>query len=168
MLEVAGSTLEHGRIAANVGGEVGNRLKGRPCGVLDSSVQIRLGSSGRHAHPDVTVVRDPVQMDVDTPIGPVLVNPRLVFEVLSPTTENYDRTRKADRYREIESLQEYVFVWQDQPRVETYYRNVDGVWSIGGAATDLAGPVRLRSIDVDLPLGEVYARMAFPPPTLDG
>ncbi len=163
VLDMAGATPNHGRVGSNVNRAVGNRLDGGPCEVLDSSVQVRIGHEGRCAHPDVTVCCEALRMDPDESAGPVILNPKLVFEVLSPSTQNYDTTRKADGYREIASLQEYVFVWQDQPRVETYYRSADGVWSIGGAVTDLAGSVRLRSVGIELPLVELYARVTFPP-----
>ena len=146
ILDMAGAMPNHGRIVANVSGEMRNRLKGGPCEVLDSSVQVRIGTEGRHAHPDVTVCCEPLQMDPDSDAGPAILNPRLVFEVLSPSTQNYDTTRKADGYRDVASLQEYVFVWQDEPRVATYYRSADGVWSFGPTETDLA-----KSIPSDRP-----------------
>ena len=162
VLDMAGATPDHGRIAANISGELRQRFKGGPCEVMDASIQVRIGNQGRRAHPDVTACCEALEMDPDTSAGPVILNPRLVFEVLSPSTQNYDTKRKADGYREVRALQEYVFVWQDEPRVETFYRSADGVWSIGGAVTDLAGSVRLRSVGVELPLAEVYARVVFP------
>lgn len=163
VLDMAGATPDHGRIASNLSREVGNRLKGGPCETLDASVKIRLGSSKKNAHPDVTVCCDGVQLDEESDRSPVILNPRLVFEVLSPMTLNYDTTKKADGYRAIESLQEYVFVWQNEPRVQAQWRETDGGWVIGDVATGLSGSVRLRSIGVELPLAEVYARVTFPP-----
>ena len=168
VLDMAGASPNHGLISSNVGGEVRSRLKGTPCDVRDGSVQVRLGPGGRGAHPDVVVCCGEVQLDPESRTGPVILNPRLVFEVFSPSTEVYDRLRKAEGYRAIESLQEYVFVSQDEPRVETYYRSTDGVWSFGPTVTDPAASVHLRSVGVDLPLAEVYARVAFPPPAIMG
>jgi Uma2 family endonuclease len=162
VLDMAGATPDHGRIGANISGELRQRCKGGPCEVLDSSVAVKLGQRRKNAHPDVTVCCEEVRLDETSDAGPVILNPKLVFEVLSPSTQNYDMTRKADGYREIESLQEYVFVWQDEPRVETFYRSAEGVWLIGGAVTDLAASVRLRSVGLELPLAEVYARVKFP------
>ncbi len=163
VLDMAGATPDHGRIASSVNRELGNRLKGGPCGVMDSSVQVRLGPTGRGAHPDVLVCCGELQLDAESATGPVVLNPRLVVEVLSPSTEHYDRTRKADGYRDIESLQEYVFVVQGEPRVEVYHRSADGVWSFGPTVTDPAASVHLRSVGVDLPMAEVYAGVVFPP-----
>jgi Uma2 family endonuclease len=162
VLDMAGAQPEHGLIAMNIGGELRGRLKGGPCQVLDASIQVRLGRTDRHAHPDVTVCCDELQMDDDSPGGPAILNPKIVFEVLSPSTESYDRKRKTEGYRQIDALQEYVLVDQDEPRVETYYRSADGVWSFGPTVTDMAGSVHLRSIGVDLPMAEVYARIKFP------
>ncbi len=88
--------------------------------------------------------------------GDVLLNPIVIFEVLSPSTEKYDRGEKFRRYRtQIESLQDYVMVSQDQPRIEHHHRQTDGKWS----ATEISrldGVLVLPSIDCRIPLAEVY------------
>ncbi len=163
VLDMAGASPDHGRIEQNIAAEVRLRLRGTPCEGFGPSVQVRLGRQRLYAHPDYTVVCGEVQLDPDQRNGRSIPNPRLVFEVLSPSTQDYDRNAKAEGYREVASLQEYVLVSQDRPRVEVFYRSADDVWSFGRPVTDLSASVHLRSVDVDLPMAEVYARVVFPP-----
>jgi len=96
----------------------------------------------------------------------MLVNPLLIIEVLSPTTEIYDREGKFLSYQSIESFQEYLLVAQDSPHVTHYVRQPDGKW----LRADIIGPdseVRLESLDVTLPLAEIYWRIDFPAPELE-
>jgi Uma2 family endonuclease len=81
---------------------------------------------------------------------------------LRDSTETYNRTKKFDRYREIESFHEYVLVAQDGARVETFFKQVDGSWALA-VATGLDAIVKLRSIEISLPLAEIYDGIAFPP-----
>ncbi len=169
VVAMSGGSVNHSRIAHNIGREMGNRLTGTPCEAFEAELRVRITRRTEYSHPDVTVVCGGTLIDPDDALGETVLNPRLVFEVLSPSTELYDRTRKADGYRDVESLQEYVLVSQQQPRAETFYRNVDGVWSIGPTVAGLNGVVRLRSVGIELPLAEVYARVSFPaePPAAD-
>lgn len=91
-----------------------------------------------------------------------VLNPRLVVEVLSPSTEAFDRGEKLDRYRQIESLEEYVLVVQDRPDVQAFFRQPDGTW-LFTAAAGLESTIQLRSLEIELPLGEVYTGITFPP-----
>ena len=90
------------------------------------------------------------------------MNPRLIVEVLSPSTEAYDRGDKFDGYREIESLEEYVLVSQVSPHVQTFLRQKDGMW-LFGASAGIDAIAKLVSLGVELPLREVYAQVEFPP-----
>ena len=91
-----------------------------------------------------------------------MINPTLIVEVLSPSSEGDDRGEKFDRYRGIESLREYVLVSQTTARVETFLRQQDGDW-LYHPTVGLESAARLRSIDVELPLAEVYAGVELPP-----
>jgi Uma2 family endonuclease len=95
------------------------------------------------------------------------VNPRLLVEVLSPSTELRDRTRKAEAFRQVPSLQANLLISQEEPRVEPYYRSSDGIWSFGTAVTDPGGIVPLPWIGIELPMAEVYARVVVPPTQSD-
>jgi Uma2 family endonuclease len=90
------------------------------------------------------------------------LNPTVVVEVLSPSTELYDRGKKFALYREIPALREYVLVSQSEPRVETFFRRDDGGWAFG-PFSGLDAIARLLSVEVELPLAQVYEGVIFPP-----
>jgi Uma2 family endonuclease len=112
-----------------------------------------------YAYPDLSVVCGAPRFRDDH--GDVLRNPRVVFEVLSPSTEGYDRGRKFERYQQTTSLTDYVLVAQDRPRVEHFARQPEGRWLLT-IATDLQTNLMLASIGCDLPLAEIYDRVEFP------
>jgi Uma2 family endonuclease len=91
-----------------------------------------------------------------------LINPGLVIEVLSRSTERNDRGEKFTRYRELKSLQEYILVSQHRPQVETFFRQPDGTWLLT-PYSGMEALVRLRSLEIDLPMSEIYAGVEFPP-----
>jgi Uma2 family endonuclease len=157
---LAGESNEHSRICVNVAGELRARLKGRPYEVLSPNMKVVTSPSGLFSYPDVVVVcGEPRFYDERRDI---LTNPAVVFEVLSPSTEAYDRGEKFLRYRtHIETLHEYVLVSQHRPLVEHYVRQPDGSWSYSTAGS-LDEAVALISIDCRLPLSEIYDRIVFP------
>jgi Uma2 family endonuclease len=157
---MAGESIEHSRICVNVAGELRARLKGRPCEVLSPNMKVVTSPAGLFSYPDVVVIcGEPRFYDERRDI---LTNPTVVFEVLSPSTEAYDRGEKFLRYRtQIESLREYVLVSQHRPLVEHYVRQPDGSWSYS-SASNLSEAINLTSIDCRLPLSEIYDRIIFP------
>jgi Uma2 family endonuclease len=157
---MAGESIEHSRICVNVAGELRARLKGSPCEVLSPNMKVVTSPTGLFSYPDVVVLcGEPRFYDERRDI---LTNPTVVFEVLSPSTEAYDRGEKFLRYRtQIESLREYVLVSQHRPLVEHYVRQPDGSWSYS-SASDLSEAIDLISIDCRLPLSEIYDRIIFP------
>jgi Uma2 family endonuclease len=152
---MAGTSREHNLIALNVGGEVRSQLKNRPCEVYVADMRVYVDRTGLYTYPDVVAVcGEPRFQDaeVDT-----LLNPILVVEVLSPTTEAYDRGMKFLHYRRVPSLQEYVLVSQDKILVERFLRQGDD-WLLT-ELNQLSDVLRLTSIDCELPLREIYARV---------
>jgi Uma2 family endonuclease len=143
-------------------GELRHRLRGKPCRVFDSNLKIRVARDVRYCYPDASVVCGEVQFDPGDVGRQTAINPRLVVEVLSPSTELFDRGEKFRRYLELESLQEYVLIAQDQARVETYVRQADGGWRFD-AFDGREATADLRSLSIDLPLSEVYAGVEFSP-----
>jgi Uma2 family endonuclease len=168
IIAMAGGSFEHSLIIANLIREVGNRLKGGPCRVFESNLRVRLARSTLYTYPDVSVICGEPQFAPEDRNRTTVVNPRVVIEVLSPSTEAYDRGEKFRRYLMLESLQEYVLLSQHTPLMETYFRGGEGTWLFTPAAgLDAVG--KLRSLDIELPLTEVYAGVQFPPePELTG
>lgn len=166
IIDMSGGWLEHSLIIANVIGEMRSRLKDSSCRVYDSNLRIRIRPKLRYAYPDVTVICKDPQVDPDDPSRTTVINPRLVVEVLSPTTELYDRGEKFRRYLELESLQEYVMVTQVAPRVESLFRQQEGTWLLS-VARKLDSTARLRSLNIELPLRELYVGLTFSQEILD-
>jgi len=159
---MAGASREHNVIAGNVFASLHSQLKGRPCETYQNDMRVRVSETGLYTYPDVVVAcGEPVFEDaeVDT-----LLNPTLIIEVLSTTSEAYDRGDKFEQYRTLASLQEYVLIAQDRYRVERFVRQADGQW-LFSAANRLDQVVSLASIDCRLPLAEVYDRLELPKPS---
>ena len=115
----------------------------------------------RRKRPDASVVCGPPQFDPLDTARQTITNPTVLLEVLSPSTEKWDRGGKFDSYRQIDSLREYVMVSWDEPRVETFLRKEDGTW-VFAAAVGLTAVAQLNSIRVELPLSEVYRGVELP------
>jgi Uma2 family endonuclease len=160
---MAGGSDEHSLIIANVIRHLGNALDGKPCRVYDSNLRVRIPRTGLYTYPDVSVICSRPEPDPNDPSGETTINPRLIVEVLSPSTETYDRTEKFRHYLQLDSLQEYVLVSQISPRIETYFRQAGGNW-LFSPASGLQSSAQLRSIDLALSLTAVYAGVEFPPP----
>jgi len=125
-------------------------------------LRVRLASSVQYTYPDASVICGEARFDALDPDRRTVINPRVLIEVLSPSTELFDRGEKLRRYLEIESLEEYVMVSQNEPRVETLFRQPEGAWLLM-TASGPDGIARLRSLGVDLPLSEIYSGVEFPP-----
>ena len=161
MLLMAGGSADHSLITANVIGELRSRLRGHPCRVYDSNLRVRITKTVLYTYPDASVICGSRQIDPDDPTGQTILNPRVIVEVLSPSTEAYDRGEKFGRYRQLDSLEEYVLVSQLTPRIEMFFRQSDGTW-LFDAASELTATAKLRSLKIDLPLTDVYAGIEFP------
>lgn len=161
---LAGASPEHSLITANVIGELRSRLKGSACRVYDSNLRIRIPRTSLYTYPDASVVCRPPEFDpLDTRTETIL-NPSMLIEVLSPSTEAYDRGTKFENYQQVDALREYVLVSQTAPRVESYLRQQDGTW-LYSATTGLQASARLASLKIEVPLAELYDGITFPPPS---
>ena len=155
---MTGASFNHGRIVINVATELLLQLRERDCDVLATDMKVRLQESRKFFYPDVIVIcGDPQFHDERTDI---ILNPDLVVEVLSPSTEAFDRGAKFEAYRTVESLKEYVLVSQDKPLVEQYVRNGDGSWKFT-EAVGLESSLTLPSVGCTLNLAAVYKRVEF-------
>ena len=153
---MAGASRRHNLICLNVGAELRAQLRERPCEVYASEMRVKISATGLYTYPDgVVVCGEPSFEDaeVDT-----LLNPTLLVEVLSKSTEDYDRGSKFEHYRTLESLREYVLVAQDKAQVVHYVRQADDTWLLS-EVSGLEGRVALPSIDAELIMAEVYAKV---------
>jgi Uma2 family endonuclease len=155
---MAGANYEHNLIASNITGELRSQLRGTPCRTLGSDLRIQAGLSGPYFYPDAIVFCGDPQFRSDGRRD-TLTNPSVILEVLSPSTEAYDRGEKFAYYRRLESLQEYILVSQTRPRIEHFTRQGD-LWILQ-EFDGLAEAVKILSADCSLALAEVYDGVTF-------
>ncbi len=152
---MTGASRKHNLITINIARELSLQLKNRTCETYSGDMRIKAATAQNYHYPDAVVVCGTPEFEdahVDT-----LLNPTLLIEVLSPSTESYDRGAKFAHYRKIASLQEYLLVSQDQPSIERYLRQGD-VWILS-EAIGLDATIPLESIDCQLKLYEVYDKV---------
>ena len=154
MYAMAGASPEHNLIVMNVGSEIRQQLKNHPCRVYASDLLVKISARDNGRYPDVTVVCGQSEL-YKNPYLDALLNPTFLVEVLSPSTENYDRGVKAEEYRSIASLNEYLLIAQDRCHVEQYVRQSDNQWLLT-EFNSLQNNIWLPSINCALSLAEVY------------
>lgn len=158
MFAMSGATRPHNLAAFNIAGQLYNQLRGRPCEAYPSDMRVRITATELYTYPDVVVVCDKPQFldgELDT-----LLNPFAVVEVLSPSTESYDRGLKFDHYRSIESLRQYLLVAFDRVHCDLFTRQDDGHWFLT-AADGPEGSVEFAGCR--LKLADIYEKVALPP-----
>jgi Uma2 family endonuclease len=157
---MTGASRQHNRITINISSSLNQQLRGRSCEVYAVDMRVKVRASGLYTYPDVAVACGEPKFEdefVDT-----LLNPTVLIEVLSQSTERYDRIAKTSYYRTIDSLMEHLLVAQNEVRVEQYSRQTDGQWLLAEyLALDAA--VDLVSIGCRLMLNDVYERITFEP-----
>jgi Uma2 family endonuclease len=157
MVSMPRQNYRHSLIVANLLGELSQQLKHRPDEVYPSTLRIHALATGLYTYPDVMVASSPQLEDEEQD---TLLNPTLIIEVLSPTTEAYDRGKKFEHYDTIESLAEYVLVSQTAPRVEQFVRQEGGHW-LFTATSGLDARVLFPSIGCELALAEIYHKVSL-------
>ncbi|MEJ7591663.1 MAG: Uma2 family endonuclease [Planctomycetaceae bacterium] len=158
MFAMVGASRKHNLIAGNVSRRINQQFDGRPCEVYQSDMRVKVNKTGLYTYPDVVATCDQPRFEdhqVDT-----LLNPRVVVEVLSPSTELWDRGKRFEHYRAIGSLQEFVLIAQDHVLVERFTLNADGQWALLDYRT-LDDTLILDSISCQIKLSEIYARISF-------
>src|SRR5215510_778774 len=166
---MAGESPEHGSICTNLTREVSAQLKGTRCQAFSKDMRVRSGplprrrysQKGLYSYPDLVVVCGETQFLDEN--RDVLINPKVIIEVASPSTEAFDRGDKFRRYRTFNpSLTDYLIVAQDRPFIEHFARQESGQWVIAATVTELSGSVHIASVNCTLHLAEVYDRVEFP------
>jgi Uma2 family endonuclease len=161
MFAMAGGTNRHALIQRNLLGELYMALRGGKCGPFGSDSRVKV-SSNAYVYPDATVVCEKQQTSGEN--RDLLVAPVVIFEVLSPSTEKYDRGVKSRLYRNIDSLRDYVLVSQEEIYVEQFTRGPGGLWTVRDYP-GLEAELKIDSIGVAIPLRRIYDQVDLPPAT---
>ena len=164
IIPMPGASKEHNRITFNTSGLLWSQLEGSTCEGFSQDMRVRVPQCDKYYCPDVIVVCGEPRFE-DTTFD-VLLNPRLIIEVLSESTERKDREEKFDCYETLESMTDYILISQWEPRIEHFYRLEDGVWRFT-VARGLQAVLALPAIGCRLPLADVYARSTFPPSSIE-
>lgn len=151
VVAMAGGTLEHARLQMQIGVQLTQLLRGRPCVVYSSDARVRVQPTNRSTYPDLTVVCGDTETASDD--ADAITNPILIVEVLSDSTERDDRGAKFAHYRRLASLQEYVLVSQDAPRIEVF-RRAEQMWTFREAVE--GEEIELGSLGVTLSVDSIY------------
>ncbi len=157
---MAGGSEAHNLICGNLLRELGNHFKGRPCYVYTSDMKVRIESANLGAYPDVMATCGERQFLDDR--RDVIMNPALIVEVLSDSTEAYDRGDKFAYYRSIPSLRAYLLLSQQRVSAELFLRQPSGDWLLS-VHTDPNDCIPLTALDTELSLAEVYDKVEFNP-----
>jgi Uma2 family endonuclease len=158
MFAMAGAGAAHNRLVWNLIAQLSRQLVSERCQGYPSDMRVRVSPTGLYAYPDVVVVCGKPQFlggHTDT-----LLNPTLIVEVLSPTTEAYDRGRKFEHYRSLPSLRQYLLVASEQIQAELRTRQADGQWLLS-FASEPQDVIDLESVGTRLMISEIYAGVEF-------
>jgi len=156
----SGGTREHSLVGQNLAGELRNALLERPGEVHAPDMRVKVVATGRYFYPDVSVVCGRPRFEDET--RDTVLNPKLIVEVLSDSTERYDRGEKFENYRALESLQDYVLASQTKPLLEHYHRQPDGTWVF--RALGPGERLLLASLGCEIPVDRAYLKVFDAPP----
>lgn len=157
---MSGASRQHNRININISALLHEQLKNRDCVHFTIDMRVKVQVANLYTYPDLAITcSEPRFLDgeFDT-----LLNPQVVIEVLSDSTEKYDRGKKFEMYRTIPSLREYVLVSQDRAHVDRFSLNEQGQWVLDDAS-GLDAVIELSTVGCRLPLADIYAKVEFPP-----
>jgi Uma2 family endonuclease len=161
MFLMGGAREAHNLIVFNLAGVIGVQLRKRPCRAYVNDMRVCLNATAVYTYPDLTAVCGEPQFLDET--RDTLLNPNLIVEVLSPSTEFYDRVRKFEHYRAVESVGEYLVVSSERVSAELYTRQPDGRWLLT-TASRMEDSLDLQSVGVHLALADLYEKVEFPAP----
>ena len=156
-----GGSIRHNAISDNLVAALLRVLRGHGCRAFSSNQRVKVAAAGLTTYPDITIVCGP--WEADELDAQALTNPKVLIEVLSPSTESYNRTEKFDLYKCLPSLQEYVLVAQDRPRIELFARQPDESWNLR-TFIGLEATLNFASVEAAIPLAEIYQDIEFDPP----
>jgi len=157
VFERVGASRGHNLIAANIIRVLGNQLLERPCNVYPSDMRVKVSATGKYTYPDVVVACEPELFDDGE--NDTLLNPVVIVEVLSASTEAYDRGKKFEQYQRIASLTEYLLVAQEPYRIEQYVRQSDREWRYS-EYHDAEDVIKIGVVGCEIALKDAYAKVA--------
>jgi Uma2 family endonuclease len=160
MFAMPGVSWQHSKIVANIITDLNMQFMDRPFHVLGPELRVKVSPTGLYTYPDVFVTSNEPVLEDDH--HDTVLNPQVIFEVLSDSTESYDRGKKFAHYRALDSLREYFLVSQKEYRVERFTRQEDGNW-LYSEVTDLEGSIEIPSVVCRLPLSRIYHKVDFKP-----
>lgn len=163
MFAMAGATIRHNDISGNIYHALRNQLKGTPCRPYASDQRISIRKAGLYTYSDTVVICGTIQRDPED--KQAATNPRVIFEVLSKSTESYDRGKKWEFYQQLDSLREYLLVSQEDAIIAQFYRQDSGTWQYR-LINGLDRTLQLESLGCQLPLTEIYDHVTFGPEEL--
>jgi Uma2 family endonuclease len=156
---MSGASPPHNRIVVNLIRHLGNALADGPCVVFPADQRIKCPSA-LYTYADASIVCEEAQFTKQQGLE-TLINPKVVFEVLSPSTEQFDRGKKLEDYQSLESLQEYVLVSQDRPHVDHFVRESDGSWRLR-MINGMESKLRLSTVQCELAFRAIFDGVVFP------
>jgi Uma2 family endonuclease len=158
MFAMSGASEPHNILTVNVSSELRTQLRGRPCRSYASDMRIKVSAAGLYTYPDVIAVCG--ERTFDDAQHDTLTNPTVIVEVLSPSTELYDRGKKFEMNSRLENLSDYILISQDKPRVEHFARQGDRNWLLS-VADDLGAVLTIASLDCAIALSDIYENLDF-------
>jgi len=161
MFAMAGAIRWHTLIKDNICGELRNRLRGKNCRPFSADLRVLVSKTGLYTYPDVVVACGDAKFE--DKIMDTLLTPNVIIEILSDSTEKYDRGVKFRQYQQLESLKEYVLISQDTVSIDRFVRQPDNTWILT-TFTDLTREFSLASVSVQIPMAEIYRGVEFGEP----
>jgi Uma2 family endonuclease len=162
VVAMAGASVTHNIIVANFLRGLGNKILDKDCTIMASDVKVAIQSSKSFFYPDASVVCGAFEFHEDR--KDTITNPKLIMEVLSDSTEAFDRGEKFALYRTLESLQEYALIAQNTTRVDVYSKKGDKVWHMRSYEEN-EEPINLESLNLSIDLTEIYHKVSFETPS---
>ena len=163
---IAGAKFDHTRVKENLARQIGNRLECGPCQSLSSDMRVIIQATGLQTYPDVLIVCGTPKFVDDS--RDCLLNPSVIFEVLSNSTASYDRGAKFRNYQLIPTLMEYILAEQDEPICERYVRAPDGFTWLRTTVEGIGASLTITTVDATIPMRDIYAGVEFSEPAGPG
>lgn len=155
---MSGGTVEHSRITMDCARTLADAMGNQPCELFSNDLKIRIESSSSYYYPELSAVCGPPKFE--DPKKTILTNPVLIVEVLSESTESFDRGKKFHRYQQISTLREYVLIAQSEAQIDVFYKGENGIWMLHSYA-GMDAVMKLQSLKIDVKLSDIYRRVEF-------